>query len=78
MNPDGTSQICPNCNYHTGKKELSQRIHWCGECGYEIDRDVASAQVVRQRGLAAVGHTVQMLGEGLSTGSLMTQESSPF
>lgn len=78
VNPDGTSQICPNCNHHTGKKELSQRIHRCGECGYEIDRDVASAQVVRQRGLAAVGHTVQMLGEGLSTGSLMTQESSPF
>jgi hypothetical protein len=52
--------------------------HRCGECGYEIDRDIASAQVVRQRGLAAVGHTVQMLGEGLSTGSLMTQESSPL
>ncbi|PSO97383.1 MAG: transposase, partial [Cyanobacteria bacterium SW_12_48_29] len=28
-----------------------------------------------QRGLAAVGHTVKMLGEGLSVGSPTTQES---
>jgi len=78
VNPDGTSQTCPNCNHHTGKKELSQRVHHCDECGYTTDRDVAAAQVVRQRGLAAVGHTVKMLGEGLSVGSLLTQESPLF
>ncbi len=78
VNPDGTSQTCPNCNHHTGKKDLSQRVHRCGECGYETDRDVAAALVVRQRGLAAVGHTVKMLGEGLSVGSLLTQESHGF
>jgi putative transposase len=33
---------------------------------------------VMQRGLAAVGHTVKMLGEGLSVGSLSTQESHGF
>ncbi|MDP8965507.1 MAG: transposase, partial [Cyanobacteriota bacterium] len=66
VNPNGTSQTCPNCNHHTGKKELSERIHRCGECGYETDRDVAAAQVVRQRGLAAVGHTVKMLGDSVS------------
>ncbi|MUL37579.1 RNA-guided endonuclease InsQ/TnpB family protein [Gloeocapsopsis dulcis] len=77
VNPDGTSQTCPNCNHHTGKKELSERVHRCGECGLETDRDTAAAMVVMQRGLAAVGHTVKMLGEGLSTSSPVTQES-PF
>lgn len=78
VNPAGTSQTCPNCNHHTGKKDLSERVHRCGECGYTIDRDVAAAQVVMQRGLAAVGHTVKMLGEGLSNGSLLTQQSHGF
>lgn len=75
VNPNGTSQTCPNCNHHTGKKDLNQRIHLCGECGFQTDRDVAAAMVVMQRGLAAVGHTVKMLGEGLSSSSLLTQES---
>ncbi|HEY9709723.1 MAG TPA: transposase, partial [Oculatellaceae cyanobacterium] len=78
VNPDGTSQSCPNCNHHTGKKHLSELIYHCDRCGYTTDRDVAAAQVVMQRGLAAVGHTVKMLGEGLSTGSLLTQESHGF
>ncbi|WP_442949004.1 zinc ribbon domain-containing protein [Nostoc sp.] len=55
-----TSQICPNCETETGKKKLSERTHICGNCGYTTDRDVAAAQVVLQRGLAAVGHTVKM------------------
>jgi putative transposase len=59
-----TSQICPNCGTETGKKELSERTHSCSNCGYTTDRDVAAAQVVLQRGLAAVGHTVKMLGSG--------------
>lgn len=33
----------------------------CNHCGYTTDRDVAAAQVVALRGLAAVGHTVKML-----------------
>jgi putative transposase len=64
VDPNGTSQICPSCQTHTGKKPLSVRVHSCPECGYETDRDVAAAQVVAQRGLAAVGHTVKMLSEG--------------
>ena len=75
VNCYGTSQTCPQCGTHTGKKELSQRVHHCGHCGYQTDRDVAAAQVVMQRGLAAVGHTVKMLGEGLSVSSPLTQES---
>ncbi len=27
-----TSQICPNCGFHTGKKLLSEREHNCPEC----------------------------------------------
>lgn len=59
-----TSQICPNCGVETGKKDLSERVHQCNSCGYQSDRDVAAAQVVLNRGLAAVGHTVKMLNEG--------------
>ncbi len=60
VNKDFTSQICPNCNTHTGKKELNVRIHKCPECGYEQDRDIAAAEVVRNRGLenTAVGTIV--------------------
>ncbi|MGL5877579.1 MAG: RNA-guided endonuclease InsQ/TnpB family protein, partial [Xenococcaceae cyanobacterium] len=55
-----TSQICPNCGTHTGKKELNVRVHSCPECGYSRDRDVAAAEVIRNRGLdnTAVGAPV--------------------
>jgi putative transposase len=53
-----TSQICPNCETHTGKKTLDIRIHSCPECGYTTHRDVAAAQVIRNRGVDAVGRTV--------------------
>ena len=59
-----TSQICPNCRHETGKKTLAKRIHTCDNCGYTTDRDVAAAQVVLLRGLAAVGHTVRQCGLG--------------
>ena len=49
----GTSQECPNCQCEV-KKDLSVRWHSCPECGYECDRDVASAQVIRDRGLKTV------------------------
>jgi putative transposase len=70
-----TSQICPNCGVETGKKDLSERTHSCSSCGYTTDRDVAAAQVVLLKGLAAVGHTVKMLGEGKFVGIPATQES---
>lgn len=56
-------------------KDLSERVHRCHECGFETDRDVAAAMVVMQRGLAAVGLTVKMLGEELSNSSLLIPES---
>ncbi|MBD0263062.1 MAG: transposase, partial [Tolypothrix sp. Co-bin9] len=70
-----TSQICPSCGVETGKKELSERTHACSNCGYTTDRDVAAAQVVAIRGLAAVGQTVKMLAEGKFIGIPLKQES---
>ena len=51
VNKDYTSQQCPECGTHTGKKELDERIHLCPACNYTCSRDVAAAQVVRNRGL---------------------------
>ncbi|WP_017314759.1 RNA-guided endonuclease InsQ/TnpB family protein [Mastigocladopsis repens] len=58
VNKDGTSQTCPNCDAYTGKKTLDVRIHSCPECGYTTNRDVAASQVIRNRGVNAVGQTV--------------------
>ena len=49
-----TSQICPNCGTHTGKKDLSVRLHSCLECGYIQNRDVAASEIVRNRGLESI------------------------
>lgn len=64
VNKDYTSQICPNCGTHTGKKDLSERIHHCGNCGYTTNRDVAAAQVIRNRGILAVGQPVSQIVSG--------------
>jgi putative transposase len=55
VNKDYTSQVCPNCDTHTGKKTLDNRVHNCPECGYTTHRDVAAAQVIRNRGLSEEG-----------------------
>ena len=49
-----TSQICPKCNAHTGKKELKERQHNCPECGYSTTRDHASSEVILNRGLETI------------------------
>jgi putative transposase len=59
VDKNGTSQTCPKCDTHTGKKSLSQRVHICHACGHQESRDTAAAKVIRQRGLRAVGQTVQ-------------------
>ena len=60
VDPNLTSQTCPNCGVVTGKKALSQRVHECFNCGFITDRDVAAAMVVEQRGLAALGLGVKL------------------
>jgi putative transposase len=57
-----TSQICPSCHTHTGKKELSVRVHFCPECGYQTTRDHASGQVILQRGLESISERVWSWG----------------
>jgi putative transposase len=74
-----TSQICPNCSSHTGKKLLSEREHNCPECGYKAHRDVAAAQVIRNRGIEnALGHSVSknVCGDGLAGAVMSSQESA--
>jgi putative transposase len=59
-----TSQTCPNCGTLTGKKTLDVRVHSCPECGYTTHRDVAAAQVIRNRGVLAVGQSVSEIASG--------------
>ncbi|MGB9774821.1 MAG: RNA-guided endonuclease InsQ/TnpB family protein [Bacteroidota bacterium] len=77
VDPNGTSQTCPQCGTHTGKKELSERVHHCDECGYTTDRDVAAAQVIMQRGLALIadGQSVILPVEEGCLGTPMKQEN---
>jgi putative transposase len=49
----GTSQLCPECGAEV-RKDLTMRVHSCGNCGYTTDRDVASGQVIRNRGIALI------------------------
>ncbi|WP_332974387.1 MULTISPECIES: RNA-guided endonuclease InsQ/TnpB family protein [unclassified Microcoleus] len=53
VNARGTSQECPECGA-TVKKDLSVRVHHCQECGFLADRDVASGQVIRNRGIESI------------------------
>ena len=80
VDKDYTSQVCPQCDTHTGKKELSMRIHCCPECGYTVHRDVAAAQIVRNRGISGVGRILEnqenACGDGLA-GTLKSLVKSP-
>jgi putative transposase len=64
VDADYTSQQCPQCRTHTGKKDLRERLHHCPECGYTTDRDVAAAQVVMIRGVGAAGQAVPEIAWG--------------
>ncbi len=60
VNKDYTSQVCPQCDTHTGKKSLKDRVHSCPECGYTTHRDIAAAQIVRNRGVSGVGRILDV------------------
>lgn len=49
----GTSQECPECGAKV-RKDLSVRVHHCLSCNYITDRDIASGQVIRNRGIKLV------------------------
>ncbi|HAA30056.1 MAG TPA: transposase [Cyanobacteria bacterium UBA8553] len=57
------SQTCPNCG-HQKKKDLSERVHNCSECGEIYDRDVAAAMVMLSW---ALGTSVFNRGEEIPT-----------
>lgn len=50
VNPHGTSQECSKCG-NTVKKDLSQRIHDCPNCGLLLCRDENAAINILNRGL---------------------------
>ena len=49
VDPKGTSQECPDCGA-TVRKDLSVRVHRCGEYGSTKPHDIAAAQVISARG----------------------------
>jgi putative transposase len=53
VNSRGTSQECPECGAEV-KKDLSVRVHHCHNCNYTTDRDVASGQVIKNRGIELI------------------------
>jgi len=59
VNARGTSQECPECGNEV-KKDLSIRVHHCPKCGYTTDRDVASGQVIRNRGIELISTDGQL------------------
>jgi putative transposase len=53
VDPRRTSQECPQCGM-VKPKNLFERVHRC-PCGLRIDRDEASARVIRARALGVAG-----------------------
>lgn len=49
VDPKNTSQVCPNCGREV-RKTLADRVHSCPHCGLVVDRDIASAMEIRNRG----------------------------
>jgi transposase len=72
-----SSQICPNCGTHTGKKPLSPRVHSCSECGHQTTRDRAVAQVLLQRGLDLISSTEGQSGKEIACQVLLSGVSCP-
>jgi len=59
VNARGTSLECPECGGEV-RKDLSVRVHHCHSCGYITDRDVASGQVIRNRGIKLISTNGQL------------------
>ncbi len=55
VNPAFTSQTCLCGNRE--KKSLSQRQHNCLKCGYKNHRDIVSAEIILEAGLASLAQT---------------------
>ena len=76
VDKNGTSQECSSCGVSTGKKELGERIHVCQFCSHTESRDTNSAKIIRDRGIAAVGHIVREKACGVGLAGIWTTVSS--
>jgi putative transposase len=56
VDPRYTSQDCSGCGVRV-QKGLRERVHRCGTCGLELDRDVNAALNILARGLSGVGES---------------------
>lgn len=54
VDPKNTTKTCSNCG-NLQNMELNDRIYICGECDFEIDRDLNSAINILSRGLTTLG-----------------------
>jgi len=77
VDANGTSQVCPECGVNCGQKTLSQRVHHCPDCGFEGDRDISAAMVIKKRGESSVGQTRKKLTEGKEEGLCAEFISAP-
>ena len=75
VNSRGTSQECPECGAVV-KKDLSVRVHNCHSCNFLTDRDVASGQVIRNRGIVLISTHGQCGIESVCDGGLPGAEET--
>ena len=75
VNPKDTTQECSNC-HEIVKKELSDRIHNCPNCGLMIDRDLNAARNILIR--ATQGHCGSKLLENGTIVPSMKEEARTF
>lgn len=59
-NPAYTTQDCSQCK-HRKEKKLSERTHWCSQCGYKTTRDHNAAQNILALGIDGLGEIPRSL-----------------
>jgi len=69
-----SSKTCANCGCVKEHLDLGERIYQCEECGFELDRDLNAAIVLKDM---AVGSTVTACRLG-SSGSLFESETTDW
>ena len=75
VDPRGTSQECSQCGAVV-RKTLSERVHWCTNCGLPADRDFnASLNILRRAGWGTA-ELENARRVGTSTVSTRTRQAS--